>query len=424
MLRGRQRHHSAAVVPLPRICFAEIQYPHRCNLPRHGNHRQEHAADRKLSRHILVSKPARGFVSRLHDLRLFWSQIRRSNIGKSHLRLSLPSSALERSTRSQPRPGRGTTPQSRRCGGRGRLGVFLPRRAERRPQDENGCGKFQEACVANLVQTLQHVLTEKDPALANETKRILLKSALQAFTLDFLYNHPIYRGLNFYGGTCLHVVYGLNRLSEDLDLDNGHGIDLASLSNDVLAFFHKTHSYSEAAVKTQNAANGILRITLKFPVLNALGLSNTPNEALHLKMEATHHKQVAVIKKTPVLYYGRSIVPAHFSLETMMAGKMIACLERNFQRGRADATLKGRDFYDLLWFMQKRIEPLKEKLAKDGKKEYTPESAMAELKAKIQHIRKEDLAIDLLPLFESRVFIEAWLDGFHENFDDLMAAYL
>lgn len=278
--------------------------------------------------------------------------------------------------------------------------------------------------MANLVQTLQHVLTEKDPALANETKRILLKSALQAFTLDFLYNHPIYRGLNFYGGTCLHVVYGLNRLSEDLDLDNGHGIDLASLSNDVLAFFHKTHSYSETAVTTQNAANGILRITLKFPVLNALGLSNTPNEALHLKMEVTHHKQAAVIKKTPVLYYGRSIVPAHFSLETMMAGKMIACLERNFQRGRADATLKGRDFYDLLWFMQKRIEPLKEKLAKDGKKEYTPESAMAELKAKIQHIRKEDLAIDLLPLFESRVFIEAWLDGFHENFDDLMAAYL
>ena len=116
--------------------------------------------------------------------------------------------------------------------------------------------------MANLVQTLQHVLQEKAPLLANETKRILLKSALQAFTLDFLYNHPVYRGLNFYGGTCLHVVYGLNRLSEDLDLDNGHGLDLANLSDDALAFFHKTHSYSEATVKTQQAANGILRITL------------------------------------------------------------------------------------------------------------------------------------------------------------------
>ena len=277
--------------------------------------------------------------------------------------------------------------------------------------------------MATLVQALQHVLAEKDPMLSNETKRILLKSALQGFTLDFLYNHPVYRGLNFYGGTCLHVVYGLNRLSEDLDLDNGHGIDLTRLPDDALAFFHKTQGYSEAVVKTQQAANGILRITLKFPILNALGLSNTPNEALHLKMEASRHKQVAVIKKTPVLYYGRSIVPAHFSLETMMAGKIIACLERNFQRGRG-ATLKGRDFYDLLWFMQKRIEPLQEKLAKDGRKEYTPHSAMAELQEKIQRIRKEDLAVDLLPIFESRPFIEAWLDGFHENFEDALRFYL
>jgi predicted nucleotidyltransferase component of viral defense system len=38
--------------------------------------------------------------------------------------------------------------------------------------------------------------------------------------LDYLYNHTIYRRLNFYGGTCLHVVYGLNRLSEDLGFDN------------------------------------------------------------------------------------------------------------------------------------------------------------------------------------------------------------
>jgi hypothetical protein len=108
----------------------------------------------------------------------------------------------------------------------------------------------------------------------------------------------------------------------------------------------------------------------------------------------------------------------------MMAGKMIACLERNFQRGRDGAIIKGRDFYDLLWFMQKRIEPLAEKLAHDGRKEYTPESAMAELKEKIQNIRKEDLAVDLMPLFETRTFIEAWLNGFHENFDDMVAAYL
>jgi len=47
-----------------------------------------------------------------------------------------------------------------------------------------------------------------------------------------------------------------------------------------------------------------------------------------------------------------------------MAGKMLACLEYNFQRGKEGVLIKGRDFYDLVWFMQKRVVPLKEKLRK------------------------------------------------------------
>ncbi len=56
--------------------------------------------------------------------------------------------------------------------------------------------------MATLIHTLQHILESKDPLLANETRRILLKEALQARLLDHLYNHPVYRRLNFYGGTC------------------------------------------------------------------------------------------------------------------------------------------------------------------------------------------------------------------------------
>jgi len=71
--------------------------------------------------------------------------------------------------------------------------------------------------MATLIQTLQNALVSKDPLLAPETKRIILREVLQAYVLDYLYNHPSYRHLNFYGGTCLHAIYGLNRLSEDLD---------------------------------------------------------------------------------------------------------------------------------------------------------------------------------------------------------------
>ncbi len=43
-------------------------------------------------------------------------------------------------------------------------------------------------------------------------------------------------GLNFYGGTCLHVIYALNRLSEDIDLHNSAEVDISNLETELLTF--------------------------------------------------------------------------------------------------------------------------------------------------------------------------------------------
>jgi Nucleotidyl transferase AbiEii toxin, Type IV TA system len=278
--------------------------------------------------------------------------------------------------------------------------------------------------MATLTQTWQNILVGKDPLLPPETKRIILTVVLQAYALDYLYNHTSYRRLNFYGGTCLHVVYGLNRLSEDLDFDNQSGQDLTQLEENLSQYFQKSFGYGDASTKTQWGEGRILRVTVKFPLLYDLGLSPHLSEALHIKVEVSQHRQVTIIRHTPVLVYGRSLFAAHFSLETMMAGKMLACLERNFERGRSGAQIKGRDFYDLLWFMQQRIQPLQEKLAHDGQQPYTVESAMLALQEKVALIKIRDLAIDLLPMFESRQFIETWLDAFHENFNAYVKGYL
>ncbi len=277
--------------------------------------------------------------------------------------------------------------------------------------------------MATLIQSMQNLLSQKDPLLANETKRVILKEFLHAYTLDFLYNHPVYRKLNFYGGTCLHVIYGLNRLSEDIDLDNSSGIDLNNLESDLLTFYRSNIGYTDVTAKTQIGEWGVRRTTLKFPILFPLGLTSHTNEPLHMKVEVSQHKQISILRKTPVLVYGRSFVAAHFSLETMMAGKMLASLERNFQKGEG-ATIKGRDFYDLLWFMQQKIQPLEEKLAKDGRQSYTVRSAMQMLTEKIANLKISDLAEDLLPLFEQRVFIDAWLEGFKVNLKEYVKNYL
>jgi hypothetical protein len=108
----------------------------------------------------------------------------------------------------------------------------------------------------------------------------------------------------------------------------------------------------------------------------------------------------------------------------MMAGKMLACLERSFQVGETRIAIKGRDFYDLLWFMQQRIQPLVQKLESDGTESYSVKSAMIALQERVGKIKPGDLKNDLLPLFEQRRFIESWISSFHENFDEYLQYYI
>jgi predicted nucleotidyltransferase component of viral defense system len=220
------------------------------------------------------------------------------------------------------------------------------------------------------------------------------------------------------------VIYSLNRLSEDIDLDNSQDVYLGDLADDLLDYVQKYLGYQNITIKLQESQEGIMRLTLRFSVVHELGLSPNIDERLHLKVEISHHRQTAIIEKSPVIFYGRSFVPAHFSLETMMAGKMLACLERSFQVGDSATLIKGRDYYDLLWFMQQHIEPLEEKLENDGAQSYDVTSAMLALQDKIGQIRAQDLSLDLLPLFEQRSFIEAWIDSFHENFNRFLGYYL
>ena len=107
-----------------------------------------------------------------------------------------------------------------------------------------------------------------------------------------------------------------------------------------------------------------------------------------------------------------------------MAGKMLACLERSFQVGKTAITVKGRDFYDLLWFMQQQIRPLGRKLEIDGAQPYSEQSAMLALREKVARIKKRDLEIDLLPLFEQRIFIKTWISSFHANFEEFVRHYV
>ena len=58
------------------------------------------------------------------------------------------------------------------------------------------------------------------PSNLHQFDRGLLREYLQYLILSVVFSHKNGRKLSFLGGTCLRIVYGLPRFSEDLDFDN------------------------------------------------------------------------------------------------------------------------------------------------------------------------------------------------------------
>ncbi len=74
--------------------------------------------------------------------------------------------------------------------------------------------------------------------------------------------------------------------------------------------------------------------------------------------------------------------------------------------------------------MQQGIQPLQEKLEKDGNKPYSTKTAMQEITNRVSLIKRNDLALDLLPLFENHIFIKTWLDSFQDMFYEYIKKYI
>lgn len=186
-----------------------------------------------------------------------------------------------------------------------------------------------------------------------------LKEYIQYLVLNLIYNHPKFKRLVFKGGSCLRVCYHLPRLSEDLDFD----YDKKQFSNRLLHDLEKyladeitSKYFSPLETKIQST----IRLYLKFPLLHKLGLAETSDsDKLYVKIEAEDAVlSEALFELTPISQFGFNFLAYHYDLSTLMAGKIHALLHRLWFKGKEqEIDIKGRDFYDLYWFLQNKIKP-------------------------------------------------------------------
>lgn len=188
-------------------------------------------------------------------------------------------------------------------------------------------------------------------------KKNLLREYLQYKILEAIFESPLADKLIFMGGTCIHMVHGSPRFSEDLDFDNpGIGRhDFKTLSQNV----KRALELQGYTVELKNTYQDAFRAYLRFPgLLHDSGISGHRDEKLLIQIdtepqEVQYNPDKFILNKFDV-FSRINIVPA----DILLAQK-IYCI---FNRSRP----MGRDFFDVVFLLGKsnvNFDYLSQKLA-------------------------------------------------------------
>ena len=285
---------------------------------------------------------------------------------------------------------------------------------------------MSEQIITNLKSKLDSLSTYGYSITDPATRLVVLKEELQFYVLDFIYHHFEYSKWIMYGGSALRICYDLDRMSEDLDFEVGHTFD-----NNFLG------ELKEAAEKHFSKVYGVDSKFLKITITNNRGIKikfNTGNlipgflsEWVDVKIDLNYFPvpQNVMTERIPQNHGQLSFVILTYNLSSLMASKIAAIFLRG-TRGVGEAVYeeKGRDIYDLLWYMGKRIVPdldyLKAKKVKEAKDYRT---LFTKLAVKMNNVSDENLKNDITPLFLDSRYVTNWLKSWRDTFFQLRDAY-
>lgn len=256
---------------------------------------------------------------------------------------------------------------------------------------------------------------EKNPILI----RNILKEIIQYYVLNFIYSSSWGELFLFKGGTCLRFCFDLPRLSEDLDFDieNFQKFSLKNFLFDLNSYFVRNLQISNFNIKI---AGNQRTIYLKFPILKDIGVNLGSAESNMIFVRIDLAGVVGKTYKTEISIKSTnnfSFLMRRYSLPDLFAGKLAAILTREaFEAKVKKERFKGRDFYDLIWFLEKRIKPNWSYL-----KEITglkKEKVLERLEIKVQKLDTKFLITDLGPFIEDSGFISKFVKNHKELFQN------
>lgn len=258
-----------------------------------------------------------------------------------------------------------------------------------------------------------------------ETRRNALKEELQFYVLNFIYHHPEYSKWVMYGGSALRIIHGLDRMSVDLDFEVPHAVTekfLEELKKEIEEYFANTYGVADDFLTLKIATGrGLL---LRFQVGDELSFGH-PSKQVHVKIDLNHFvAPKTVTERRPINRDQLSFVILTYNMASLMASKIAAIFLRG-TRGVGEVVYeeKGRDIYDLLWYMTKKVVPDFDYLVAKGVDVKDPRTLFDKLTLQMNKVSDGNLKQDLSPLFINRMFINNWLKSWRESYLRLLDDY-
>jgi len=174
--------------------------------------------------------------------------------------------------------------------------------------------------------------------------RNLAREYLQARILAALQRSGAMIPLAFHGGTALRFLYSHGRYSEDLDFaleGNRQSYDFRAYLQAIRSALTPEGYQVELKVNDQKAVHNAF---IRFPgLMFNLGLSSQRSQGLSVKIEVDTNPPQGAGLTTTVVRRFVMLQLHHHDKASLLSGKLHAILQRPYT--------KGRDIYDLLWYL-------------------------------------------------------------------------
>lgn len=184
-----------------------------------------------------------------------------------------------------------------------------------------------------------------------------LREIMQQLALLGLWRSKFFEHAAFYGGSALRILHGLPRYSEDLDfslLRAASGFTIGSygdaLKREIEAFGFEVQFQHRASTEVKPIESAFLKmntfqqLVLIQPSARSVGIHR--DQVLRIKLEVDTDPPPDFEVESRYLLQPIPFSVRVYRLPDLFAGKMHALLCRRWGR-----RVKGRDWYDLVWYV-------------------------------------------------------------------------